>query len=207
MSEEVPAWFAEILERELRPWSNLSNEQLSALYAHYRLLERWNERINLTSLKPGAELVVRHYCESLFLGAHLPVAGASIIIADIGSGAGFPGIPLAVLRPEWQITLVESIQRKAVFLREATRHLKNIKVVAKRAEAVTEQFDWIVSRAVYPQDVLSNIPRLARQVGLLLSETSFRFLESDKTIAWSRPIRLPWGDRRLCVFGSFHVEQ
>lgn len=202
----VPAWFAEVLERELRPWLSLSHQQLTDLYTHYQLLERWNERINLTSLKPGVEMVIRHYCESLFLGAQLPVAGDAALIVDVGSGAGFPGVPIAILRPRWQVTLVESVQRKAVFLREATRHLKNVAVLAQRAEDVQGHFDWIVSRAVHPKDILANLPRLASRVGLLVGETNFQALESFKTIAWSQPVRLPWGDRRLCMLGEFHVE-
>jgi 16S rRNA (guanine527-N7)-methyltransferase len=203
----VPAWFAEALERELRRWLPLSNQQVKDLYIHYEFLERWNERINLTTVKPGIDMVTRHYCESLFLGVHMPVETDEARIADIGSGAGFPGVPIAILRPSWQVTLIESVQRKAVFLREATRHLKNIHVLAGRAEEVSGAFDWLVSRAVHPRDLLAQVPRLAPRVGLLLGEGNFKVLESFTTIAWSEPIRLPWGDRRLCVFGSFHVEQ
>src|ERR1700751_5287927 len=98
----VPAWFAELLERELRPWLNPNSEQISQLFTHYEILEHWSGKMNLTSLKPGPELVIRHYCESLFLGAHLPLED-TVNIADIGSGAGFPGVPVAVLRPEWRV--------------------------------------------------------------------------------------------------------
>jgi 16S rRNA (guanine527-N7)-methyltransferase len=197
----VPAWFAEVLHRELRPWLTLSDEQVTEFHKHYQLLEHWNERINLTSVKPGVDMVVRHYCESLFLGAHLPAAhGASV--ADIGSGAGFPGVPMAILRPKWQVSLVESVQRKSVFLREATRGLKNVSVLARRAEAVQQSFDWVVSRAVHPKEVLLNVPRLAPGVGLLLGEANLRLLETFHAIAWGEPIRLPWGDRRFCVFGQ-----
>ena len=195
----------EVLDRELKPWLTLSPEQVDKLHHHYRLLERWNERINLTSIKPGVEMVLRHYCESLFLGVHLP-SGNGTRIADIGSGAGFPGVPLAILRPEMQITLVESVRRKAVFLREATRELRNVTVLPVRAEAVRENFDWIVSRAVQSIEVLKNVPRLAPKVGLLMGEASLHVVESPLGIAWSEAVRLPWGDRRLCMLGAFHVE-
>lgn len=197
----VPGWFGEVLQRELRPWVQLSNAQIGQLYVHYKLLERWNEKMNLTSLKPGVELVVRHYCESLFFGAHFPGAARAASIVDIGSGAGFPGVPIAVLRPDCQVTLVESNQRKSVFLREASRHLANVSVVAERAEEVKPSFGWAVSRAVNPRDLLVSIRRLARSVGMLLGESNYATLESFNSIAWSKPIRLPWGDRRLCVFG------
>jgi len=197
----APAWFGDVLRRELSPWVQLSAIQIAQLYEHYQLLERWNEKINLTSLKPGVELVVRHYCESIFLGEQIPASGGAPRLADIGSGAGFPGVPIAVLRPEWPVTLVESNQRKSVFLREAARHLKNVSVLPERAEVVKADFEWVVSRAVNPEDLLVNIPRLGSKVGLLLGEVNYLALRKFTSIAWSDPIRLPWGDRRLCVFG------
>jgi len=202
----VPAWFTEVLERELLPWLSLSADQVFKLYTHYQFLERWNEKISLTSLEPGVELVVRHYCESLFLGAHLP-AEHSTKIVDVGSGAGFPGVPISVLHPKCAITLVESVQRKAVFLRESTRHLGNVTVLAQRAEDIDGGFDWIVARAVNPREILSNVPRLSPKLGLLVGEKGVSDLKNTPGIAWAQPLRLPWGDRRLCVLGEFHVEQ
>ncbi len=196
----VPAWFAEVLERELRSWLLLSVEQVSQLYTHYELLERWNVKMNLTSVEPGVELVVRHYCESLLLGVNLPVDG-SASIADVGSGAGFPGVPVAVLHPECRVALIESVQRKAVFLREATRHLANIEVIARRAEDLDRGFDWVISRAVNPGELLRNIPRLGPNVGLLIGEASFLQLKTRSTIAWREPVRVPWGDRKLIAVG------
>ena len=201
----VPAWFAEVLDREVGRWAPLSPRQISDLYAHCELLDRWNEKLSLTSLKLGPDLVVRHYCESLFLAAHLPWQ-VHAHITDIGSGAGFPGVPVAVLRPDWKVSLVESNQRKAVFLREATRHLSNVSVIAQRAEELVEGFDWVVSRAVDPMEVVKNVPRLASRVGLLIGESALDGLKSASAIAWAEPIRLPWGDRRICVLGEFHVE-
>jgi len=196
-----PGRFAEFLAKELKPWIILSDQQIGELYAHYQLLERWNKRINLTSVEPGIATVIRHYCESLFFGVHLPNEATSV--ADIGTGAGFPGIPLAILQPRRKITLVESNQRKAVFLREATRHLPNIAVKAVRAENLTDKFDWAVTRAVNPGKMLDLIPRLAPRIGLLLGEDDFSALRGVHHIAWSEPVRLPWGDRRICVFGAF----
>jgi 16S rRNA (guanine527-N7)-methyltransferase len=193
------AWFQEVLERELRPWLRVSEDQAAQLSTHYQFLERWNDKMNLTSLEPGPELVIRHYCESLFLGAQLAIGGR---IADIGSGAGFPGVPVAVLHPESTVALIESLQRKAVFLREATRHLTNVDVLASRAEVVDAQFDWIISRAVNPKEVWRNIPRLAPRIGILIGESGLKELEGASRIAWSEPVRLPWGDRRFLVSGS-----
>ena len=113
---------------------------------------RWNAKLNLTRITGRAEAWERNYQESIYLARQLPPG--PLRIADVGSGAGFPGIPIAIVRPECSVTLIVSHQRKAVFLREASRDLANVRVLAKRAEAVTETFDWIVSRAVSPEEVL-----------------------------------------------------
>jgi 16S rRNA (guanine527-N7)-methyltransferase len=196
----VAAWFADLLKRELQGRVELSDLQIGQLHEHDELLQRWNRKINLTSIPSGPEAVIRHYCESLFFAANLPVTEKQRI-ADLGSGAGFPGVPMAILRPEWAIALIESHQRKAVFLREATRGLGNVVVLANRAEDVEGSFDWLVSRAVDPNDVLKNTPRLASHIGLMLGEDDWESLKSNQAIAWGEPIRLPWGDRRFCVYG------
>ena len=202
-SEEIhsPQWFAELLAKELRPWLALSERQIQQLWAHYEMLVHWNEKINLTSVPAGEEMIIRHYCESVFFGAHLPVTSEGTSVVDLGSGAGFPGIPMAILQPSWRITLVESHQRKSVFLRESTRRLPGISILTRRAESVSGSYDWLVARGVEPRAVLKNIPRLARRVGLMLGEEDFSAIRSNLDIAWSEPVRLPWGDRRLCVYG------
>jgi 16S rRNA (guanine527-N7)-methyltransferase len=131
--------------RELvRRCAPLSDEQCDALESHYELLVRWNRVLNLTRIERLEEAVERHYCESLFLASQLDGGR----IADVGSGAGFPGFVVAIARPDCCVTLIESHQRKAVFLREASRNQPNVRVVAKRAEDVEDRFDWVISRAV-----------------------------------------------------------
>ena len=190
----TPDWFSRLLDREL------SAAQIAQLFRHYELLLQWNKRMNLTTVQPGEEMVVRHYCESLFFAANLP-AGAEDSVLDVGSGAGFPGIPMAVSKPSWTVALIESNQRKAVFLRESTRDLSNVRVLAARMEAVTAHGDWVVARAVDPREVLKNVPRLAPNVGLMLGEADFSAIQAEFQIAWAEPLRLPWGDRRICAFG------
>ena len=116
----------------LRRTVRLTVKQIDLLEAHYNLLVKWNARLNLTRIDSVEEAVRLHYCESLFVGTRLPAGPLRIV--DVGSGAGFPGIPIAILRPECTVTLVESHQRKGVFLREASRNLKNVTVVTARAE-------------------------------------------------------------------------
>jgi 16S rRNA (guanine527-N7)-methyltransferase len=153
--------FRELLVERVSEFCQLTVIQLDQLEQHYELMLRWNKTINLTRIERVEEVVDRHYAESLFLGVSLPAG--PLRIADVGSGAGFPGIPIAVLRPEISISLIESHQRKAVFLKEATRSLPNVRVISKRAEDVGGSFDWIVSRAVRWHDLqgLGLAPKLA----------------------------------------------
>ena len=198
----APPWFADLLEKELDRWITLDDDQIHRLWQHYEILLRWNAKINLTSIPRGEEMVIRHYCESLFFGAHIPSDPGAISVVDLGSGAGFPGVPIAILQPTWRVTLLESNQRKAVFLRESTRGLPNISIFARRAESAGSTFDWLVARGVDPKEVLKNVPRLASQIGLMLGEDDFFVIRNIFGIAWSEPVRLPWGDRRVCVYGE-----
>jgi 16S rRNA G527 N7-methylase RsmG len=178
--------FRELLLKRVAGFCQLSLTQLDQLQQHYELMLRWNKTINLTRIEGIEEAVDRHYAESLFLGANL--AAGPLRIADVGSGAGFPGVPIAILRPEVSVSLIESHQRKAVFLKEATRGLPNVTVISKRAEDVRERFDWIVSRAVRWEELrgLDLAPRSA----LIGTDAKGKF------------IPLPWKKERCLVLVS-----
>src|SRR5271167_4951120 len=106
-------------------------EQLSA---YLDLLLKWNARTNLTAIRDPEEIVRRHFGESLFTAVHLPAAQT---LLDFGSGAGFPGLPIALLRPEIKVTLAESQNKKSTFLREAVRTLQlSTEVWPNRVEAM-----------------------------------------------------------------------
>jgi 16S rRNA (guanine527-N7)-methyltransferase len=180
--------FRELLHAEFQPYGELSANQLDALEQHYQLLIKWNSRLNLTRILDLVEVVRFHYCESMFVGTVLPPG--PLAIGDLGSGAGFPGIPLAVFRPDLQIVLLEADSRKAVFLREATRKLSNISVFGNRSQHYRSRFNWIVSRAVSAKEVLGS--GLASDFILLMS--------AQAPPEGSEVIRLPWGrDRALIV--------
>jgi 16S rRNA (guanine527-N7)-methyltransferase len=125
---------AALSDFELPP---LADRELSILVAHYSLMIEWNRRMNLTRITDPVEAARFHYAESLFGGRFIADAKS---ILDIGSGAGFPGLPLAVSRKDVAVTALESSQKKALFLTEArTRlELENFTVVPKRLE----EFDW-----------------------------------------------------------------
>lgn len=163
---------------------------------HYQLLVRWNRVLNLTSVRSLEETVERHYCESLFLGVHLPPG--SLRIVDIGSGAGFPGIPIAVLRPDCSVTLIEAHARKAVFLRESSRTLRNVRVLSQRAEAVEETFEVAVSRAVSYGDLRLVLKKMVPRVDLL---TGGEAPPDELGFNWKQPIPLPWGRQRFLRIG------
>jgi 16S rRNA (guanine527-N7)-methyltransferase len=177
----------------------LTPEQEAALEAHLELLLRWNKTLNLTAIRSREEAIERHYCEALFLGSRLP-AGV-LRIADVGSGAGFPGFPVAVLRPDCTVTLIESHQRKAVFLKEAARSVPNVRVLAKRAEDVAETFDWVISRAVSYADLASFLKRLAPNADLL---SGAEVPPPSLGFEWEAPLALPWGDHRFLWTGRVY---
>jgi len=198
----ISAWrgFAELLRERLAGVVELTPEQIQVLEHHYELLVRWNRSLNLTSIRSMEEAVERHYCESLFLAIHLPAEAMSI--ADIGSGAGFPGIPVAVLRPDCRITLIEAHHRKAVFLREASREMPNVEVLAKRAENVVDvfagtssrEFDRAISRAVGYEHLAKVLKLLASAADLL---TGAEEPPEELCFTWNEPLPLPWGISRF----------
>ena len=122
-----------------------------------------------------------------------------LAIADIGSGAGFPGFPFAVLRPECSVTLIESHQRKAVFLREASRGLPGVKVLAKRAEDVRDVFDAVISRAVSYKDLAKTLKALAPTADLLSGAEE---PPAVMGFEWKAPVALPWGRARFLWKGK-----
>jgi 16S rRNA (guanine527-N7)-methyltransferase len=124
---------------------SLDDGAIERLLAYQALLERWNGAYNLTAVRDPAQMVVRHLLDSL---AVLPyVRGASL--ADLGTGAGLPGIPLAIAAPQRQVLLVDSNGKKVRFLREAIRtlQLSNVSALQSRVEAVRGTFDCITARA------------------------------------------------------------
>jgi 16S rRNA (guanine527-N7)-methyltransferase len=184
----------------LRPFPTPDPQQLGRLFAHYELLLRWNRTMNLTTVTKLEEIVARHYCESLFAASHL--GSGAMSVGDIGSGAGFPGIPIGIVCPEARVTLVESHKRKAVFLREATRGLPQFSVVPTRASELKGSFEWVVSRAVKWTDFRKDALRVAARVMLLATRSDQKEIEGEGGVKWLAPVGIPWGEDRILLIGD-----
>lgn len=148
MNDAFPSALREELDAGLRTLG-LEAALATPLLAYLALLDRWNRTYNLTAIRDPREMVGKHLFDALALHAHLDGIGT---LADLGSGAGIPGIPLAIARPHLQVTLVESNGKKGRFLREAVRALPlgNARVAEARAEALDlpGTFDAITARAL-----------------------------------------------------------
>jgi len=153
---------------------------LPQLSIYLDLLLKWNARTNLTAIRDPEEIVRRHFGESLFVARHLRPCDT---LLDLGSGAGFPGLPIALLRPEVQVTLAESQNKKAAFLREVIRTLNlNTEVWANRAESLppARQFRTVTLRAVdnMTAALAAAEPRATHQLLLLTSASAAPALPS-----------------------------
>jgi 16S rRNA (guanine527-N7)-methyltransferase len=128
----------------------LAPRQLEQLLAYLDLLLKWNAKTNLTAIREPEQIVRRHFGESLALAEMVDELAGIETSADLGSGAGFPGLPLAIFCPEIKVTLIESQNKKATFLKEVVRtlDLANVSVMNQRAEEVALKFDLVTMRAV-----------------------------------------------------------
>jgi 16S rRNA (guanine527-N7)-methyltransferase len=148
----------------------------SQLSLYLDLLLKWNARTNLTAIRDPEEIVRRHFGESLFAGQHIsPAEQLPDTLLDLGSGAGFPGLPIALLHPMIRVTLAESQNKKSTFLREAVRTLalQNVEIWPTRVEFMppARQFHTVTMRAVdnMAAAIAAAIPRATHQLLLLTS--------------------------------------
>lgn len=139
----------------------LDGNQLDRFETYYRLLVDWNKKINLTAITAPAEVAVKHFADCLALFNYIDIPeGASVI--DVGTGAGFPGVVMKIARPDIELTLLDSLNKRLVFLEEVLKAVNlNAEIVHSRAEdgardeRYREKFDFSASRAVARLNVLS----------------------------------------------------
>ena len=143
--KRIEELLAPFLERE-----TLSQRQLEQVSTYLALLLKWNVKMNLTAVRNAEEILTRHFGESFFAARILLRGGAVRSVIDLGSGAGFPGLPMAIYSPEAQVTLIESQNKKATFLKEAVRELElnNVEVFVGRGEECPKKAELVTLRAV-----------------------------------------------------------
>ena len=145
------------MELILKYFPHLSENQISQFSNLQELYQDWNLKINVVSRKDIDELYIRHVLHSLGI-AKIQEFKAGAKILDVGTGGGFPGIPLAILFPETNFHLVDSIGKKIKVVEEVSQGLalQNIKITNARVETITDQYDFIVSRAVAQMDTFTH---------------------------------------------------
>jgi 16S rRNA (guanine527-N7)-methyltransferase len=205
----------------------LTSTQLDQISTYIDLLTRWNSRVNLTAIRTPEEIVTRHFGESLFAARHLfpkvagpppghpdknspPETPADGLLVDIGSGAGFPGLPIKIWSPKTRITLIESNNKKVAFLREVIRALTltDIDVFPDRAESfppasaatvtlrAVERFDQILPAATR---ILAPSARLV----LLISEAQLPQAQTlAPTLHWFPSIPIPLSESRIIAIAQ-----
>jgi 16S rRNA (guanine527-N7)-methyltransferase len=185
----------------------LDDETAGRFAVYLSLFVRWNERLNRSAIRDEEGILSRHIIESIVVNNALPPTIKTLL--DFGSGAGLPGIPIALCHPEIAVTLAESQGKKAAFLQEAVRVLGiEVQVHAGRAEALREPFDCVVMRAVdrMPKAVEAAVSLVAR-TGWLALMTTTNELDGLKRAAgtefsWPTVKQLPGGTHRIVAFGS-----
>lgn len=139
----------------------LNDTQISQFEKYYQLLIEWNEKMNLTAITEPTEVAIKHFYDSITFLFHTDIKESGKVI-DVGTGAGFPGIPLKIMRPDIQLTLLDSLNKRLIFLQEVCDNIGiDAEIIHKRAEEggrdknLREKFDIATSRAVANMNTLS----------------------------------------------------
>lgn len=173
---------------------NLHEEQIRKFSRYLGLLFQWNQTINLTSLNTPQEIIVKHFLDSIscvkVINKHFSTKGMSVI--DVGTGAGFPGIPIKIVCPSISLSLLEARKKKTIFLEKIIKEInfQKVKILNGRAEALgkcpdyRQKYDIVLSRALAPLSTLSEycLP-LARVGGLFIAQKGRSYREeTDKAL-------------------------
>ncbi len=198
-----------LVRRSLEPYGiRPSPSQAEAIQRYLTLLLQWNQKVNLTSLRDPAEILQRHFGESMFAASAVPISCGRL--ADVGAGAGFPGLALKIACPDLAVVLIESNLKKSAFLSEVVRllNLDGVEVVRSRMEdlSVRAGFAGFVSaRAVGNFDRILRWARKALsgegQVLLWLGAADAKEVSSRHGWGWREPIEIPGSHRRVLLVG------
>ena len=185
------------------------DDQVLQIQQYIRILLVWNEKINLTAIRDPLEILYRHFCESMFAAEAIPLKNGRL--ADIGSGGGFPGLPLKIMRPGLQVFLVESNIKRVTFLAEVIRELRlnGAQVLARRYEELGEEvapLDYVCTRALgeFPAflEWATSEQIAAKQVILWIGGRDLEEIQKIRSWDWSEPIEVPHSLRRLLLVGT-----
>ena len=198
-----------VIGEALSPFTvSTTKDQIAKIRAYTQLLLRWNRTVNLTSITDPVEIVRRHFGESVFASKLLPVENCRL--ADVGTGAGFPGMALKITCPGIHLILIESNKRKCAFLSEVVRSLEftEVDIIADRFEQIRPEAalaNVITSRAVgeFKQLLSWSKGALARRGHLMIwvgAEDSTR-ISRDRDWIWQPPEHIPDSQRRYILIG------
>jgi len=182
--------------------------QIDAVQRYMAMLLVWNEKINLTAIRDPLEVLYRHFCESMYAAAAVPLHVGRL--ADVGSGGGFPGLALKIVRPGLQVILVESNVKKATFLAEVVRELgfSDTRVIVSRYEDLGEEIaplDFVCSRALGEFDKFLSWARservAAEQAVLWVGGRDIQEVKKTGGWSWKEPIAIPHSLQRFLLVG------
>jgi 16S rRNA (guanine527-N7)-methyltransferase len=185
------------------------DDQVLQIQRYIEILLIWNEKVNLTSIRDPLEILYRHFCESMYASVAVPMENGRL--ADVGSGGGFPGLPLKIIRPNLRVFLVESNLKKATFLAEVVRELglRDAQVLVRRYEELSEEMaplDYVCSRALgeFPGflEWAGSRQTGAKQVILWIGARDLPEIQKSATWDWQEPITVPHSLRRLLLVGT-----
>jgi 16S rRNA (guanine527-N7)-methyltransferase len=200
----------DIISKALREFEvQVTPGQIAAIQRYMAMLLAWNDKMNLTAIRDPLEVLYRHFCESMYAAAAVPLESGRL--ADVGSGGGFPGLALKIARPDLQVFLIESNVKKATFLAEVVRELElaDTRVLVSRYEELGEEvtpIDFVCSRALGEFDRFLSWARSERvAAGRAILWVGGRDVDEIKKIAgwtWQQPISIPHSLQRFLLVGS-----
>jgi 16S rRNA (guanine527-N7)-methyltransferase len=200
----------DVINKALREFQlQMSPEQVASIQKYMAMLLAWNEKMNLTAIRDPLEVLYRHFCESMYAAAAVPLGRGRL--ADVGSGGGFPGLALKIARPELQVFLIESNVKRATFLAEVVRELglANARVLVSRYEELGDEIaplDFVCSRALGEFDKFLGWARAervaARQAILWVGGRDIDEVKRIEGWTWRESISVPHSLQRFLLVGS-----
>jgi len=210
MITTIPVLSVAVIRRALTEFGLPAyDDQVLQIQQYIKILLAWNEKVNLTAIRDPLEILHRHFCESMYAAEAIPLEKGRL--ADVGSGGGFPGLALKIIRPGLHVFLVESNIKKVTFLAEVIRELglSGAQVLARRYEELGEEMapvDYVCSRALgeFPSflEWAGSEQIAAKQVILWIGARDLLEIQKINTWDWQEPIPVPNSLRRLLLVGT-----